>query len=132
MASQAIGSAGELIVQARLLVRGWMVGNVKYRRHDERACRRSSRCEKIAKYSYSRKSNGSRFTERAMVSGSKLEDGNPITEFSPLRPHHPLHSCESRGGNSKARFMRYTLATAHWRADHPYQDCYEGAVHGTD
>jgi hypothetical protein len=28
MASQAIGSAGELIVQARLLVRGWTVGNV--------------------------------------------------------------------------------------------------------
>ena len=28
MASQAIGSADELIVQARLLVRGWMVSNV--------------------------------------------------------------------------------------------------------
>src|SRR6516225_1965872 len=28
MDSQAIGSAGELIVQARLLVRGWTVGNV--------------------------------------------------------------------------------------------------------
>jgi hypothetical protein len=28
MASQAIGSAGELIVQARLLVRGSTVGNV--------------------------------------------------------------------------------------------------------
>lgn len=27
-ASQAIGSAGELIVQARLLVRGWIAGNV--------------------------------------------------------------------------------------------------------
>jgi len=25
---QAIGSAGELIVQARLLVRGWVVGNI--------------------------------------------------------------------------------------------------------
>jgi len=28
MASRAIGSAGELIAQARLLVRGWTVGNV--------------------------------------------------------------------------------------------------------
>jgi hypothetical protein len=87
----------------------------QYRRHDERACRRSPCCERIAKYLYSRQSNGVRLTEHAMVSGSKLEDGNPITEFSPLRPHHPLHSSESRGDNSKVRFMRYTLETAHWR-----------------